>query len=1295
MNTTPRIRALARSSLLIGLLAASGMQTVQGGETDISNQPLATRAAVQAKPNLMFILDDSGSMNWSYMPDDLGRSRSVTDEPYSTWYGYRASQCNGVAYNPSKTYALPLKSDGVSTYDNANFSAAKYDGYSSSSGTTSLEGSYYYTYKGTQPAMDWVYTSSGVVSNTFYQECSRQESDPVAPEDQVFTKVTVTATSAEAQNYANWFSYYRKRYLLMRTAMGRAMAGVDENYRVGFSTINDTGVTDGSNHFRDIKDFDSTHKNNFYTSLYSSTPNGSTPLRTALSKAGRYFAKKVSGQTHDPMQYACQRNYALLSTDGYWNGGAGVKLDGSVVGQQDGLEARPMRDDALTQSTEVITYTAAASRVQTSNTQTRTRTWTRTYSIGLPKGANGCSSSRWRVANTTQRFTQTQTQYFVTPQSSTATYTRTTVTTEGVVTSGPTDSAVSYSGWSNTAAAEVTPTDSGGPTTGSTYVNGSTNNSNCSNSHSLEPGEDAYTSPTSGSWSSWSPSLNYSYTTPNVGTWTAGAPVVTDTSDNGTANTLADVAQYYYATDLRNSSLNNCTSTSSGGSEDVCEDILVATSDDPSKKQHMNTYTIGLGLKGTLTKNDDTLKALTAGTTLWPAPTNASSTTSGSGDATNIDDLWHAAINGRGEYYSALDATDLSEAISSVIGAISEKVGASSAASTSSLELVAGDNNFVYRASYTTGAWFGDLEAFSLNGKTAQIASTPTWSAKTQLDAMAASDRKIYFKGSTGRSDFTYSNLDATQKAYFSNFCSKASVPAQCADLETAEKAYANDGDRLVNYLRGNRTHETSTTIGTTSVPALYRARTHLLGDIINGAPVHVSKPPFSYADTGYADFVADKAGRKPVVYVAANDGMLHAISAQGADGGKELWAYIPGAVMPNLYLLASTNYDKNHQYYVDGAPVMGDIKVGGVWKTILVGGLNRGGKSYYALDITDPENPLTLWEFTDANMGYTYGNPIITKRADGTWIVALTSGYNNGSGGGDGKGHLYILNANTGALIMDLPTSAGSTTTPSGLAKINAWVDDPTDNTAKRFYGGDQLGNVWRFDIDSLVLPNQSAMLLAELKLSATTPQPISAKPVTVEVSGKPVVVVATGRYLGVSDITDTTQQSVYAIKDPLTASGWGNVRNNANFVTQTLTLTSATEASVSSHTVDWASKAGWRIDFPHSKERVFSNMGLQLGTLAIGTAIPSGNACDSGGTSWRYYLNVNTGSAVAENPVGQLWNDRALIVGISWVKDTDGNVRIIYQNSDNTITEEIPPTAPSSGAGSIHRTSWRELAD
>lgn len=1295
---TPQGSALSSATLVFVLLiAAFASTTAQAGVTDISNQPLATQPNVQAKPNLLFILDNSGSMGSNYMPDDMSNSSA---------YGFWSTQCNGLAYDPTMTYAPPLYSTGLS-YPNASLTATKDDGYNASSTTRdifSASNNYniYYQYSGTQPKMSWTYTSSGLVSNTFSQECFSGTSSAST----VFTTmVTMTRLSSDAQNYANWYSYYRKRYLLMRTAMGRAISSLDSNYRVGFSTISDAAAVDGTNLFRDVKDFDNTQKANFYSSLYTASPSGNTPLRGALSKAGRYFANKVSGQTYDPMQYSCQRNYALLSTDGYWNTGlesstyGPLKLDGTtLVGQQDGTESRPMRDSAKNILTTVTPYTASATRNQVSVTQTRTQPWTKTTvsSTGPGTNTNGgktvnnCTKTGYYLVTTLkQTYTETQTQVFNTPQAATASYNHTVVSTDGV-TSSTTDSAISYSTWSNSAAATTATTDNGAPTDASYSIGSPTQV--CQ----LSAGTSG-TTVTPGSWSSWTPAtITYTYTTPSPGTYVAGTPTTTTTTSGGSLNTLADVAEYYYTTDLRDSSLGNCTSTSSGSSQDVCANIVRPVGSDKAATQHMDTFTIGLGVSGTLpydknylTQTTGSYVSLTNGTLDWPTP----QATSSGGNATNVDDLWHAAVNGRGQYYSALNASLLHEAINGVITAVQQVSGSASAASTSSLELVAGNNNQVYRASYTTQSWTGDLQAFTLNGADATIATTPSWSSQALLDTASPSARKIYYRqpsASTTLRQFTYANLTSDNlNSNFDNLCTQGVVASQCATLSTTDKALANTGSNLVNYLRGERSFESSTS----TTAALYRKRDHVQGDIINGAPVHVGKPPFSYADSGYADFVTAQASRKPVVYTAANDGMLHAFSADITDGGAELWAYIPASVMPNLYKLADASYGAKHQYFVDGAPVMADIQMAGVWKTILVGGLNDGGRSYYALDITDPLNPKSLWEFTDTNLGYSFGNPVIAKRADGTWVVAFASGYNNTSG--DGKGHLYVVNANTGAKLLDIATSAGSPTDPSGLAKINAWVDSTTDNTAKRFYGGDLQGNLWRFDIDNLVQPNQGAMQLAKFQIDATTPQPITTKPETALVSGQPVVLVATGRYLGVGDITDSTQQSIYGVKDTFTSMGWGDVRaNTANFVKQTFTV-SGSSASVTNTAVNWAIKGGWWVDMPNTRERVITNMSLQFGTLAIASAIPNGDACSSGGSGWRYYLNVTNGGVVTTNPVGTQWSAIALIVGMTWVKDSNGNSRIVFQNSNGDIKSEIPPTVSSSGAGSAHRTSWRELTD
>ena len=417
-NTRPLCRRLAGAARLLGATAVALTVAGAGAQTtDISNVPLANSGnTVLAKPNVMFILDDSGSMGWDYMPDDIGDTSS---------YGYRAAQCNGVAFDPDYPYAPPVRADG-SSYPDMDFNAALPDGYNptpdpgfassdtlalttgsktvnitgvflnapgtgarvvlvnandssewmigtvddvtftgfgrrrltvtvtqtSGSGqrsswtvgelaTTDLgqNSSRYYTYRGSQPRLGWRYNTFGVIANTFANECQSREG--ASPGSGVFTRVDVNNASPAAlkQRYANWYSYYRKRIFTMRAAGGRAFQALDSNYRVGFSSINDNG------RWLNVGDFGSAQKITFYSRLYSTDAGGGTPLRAALARVGQYFANRMDGQTADPMQYACQRNHAILSTDGYWNGLGGTRLDGSTaIGQQDAADVRPMSD---------------------------------------------------------------------------------------------------------------------------------------------------------------------------------------------------------------------------------------------------------------------------------------------------------------------------------------------------------------------------------------------------------------------------------------------------------------------------------------------------------------------------------------------------------------------------------------------------------------------------------------------------------------------------------------------------------------------------------------------------------------------------------------------------------------------------------------------------------------------------------------------------------------------------------------------------------------------------------------
>jgi type IV pilus assembly protein PilY1 len=1380
------------SKRLLAALMASAITVVDvhAAITDIYNQPLATTSTIVVKPNIMFILDNSGSMANDYMPDDMSGTGK---------YGFKSAQCNGVAFDPALTYLAPIKAD-ASFYANANFNLAAPDGYTSivsrasgssvtvgtssktfniptggnndynngdpvvitstadatvkmsgsvtgwnasssknlvvnvtgtsGSGTFSswtvslaadLNNSTYYTYSGAETRMNWTYNSSGNVQNNtpFYLQCQTNVGSATTPAN-VFTAVTLTNASlaADKQNYANWYSYYRTRRLMTRTATGIAFSTLSSSFRVGFTTISNTSAAPGAE-FVDIGDYTASKKAAFYTSLYSATGNSNTPLRGALTKAGRYFANKAPGQTSDPMQYSCQRNYAILSTDGYWNTGAETTSYGpyqvdsnTAVGQQDGAEAKPMHDGASALSTEVTPITTVT-RYPTPQTGTDTVPWTR-FSFQVDSSTNGgtCTGGTYRVRVRTETRNESVSKSRTSVDDVTTINTHTVVWTDGVITSDT--NPITSTSSANVSTSAIT---YGSPSTFSSWNAGSATQwcrTAAQLTGGLTVGGTSYSSTgcPSGActYTNISSTANGNQGTTSTGSWTngtrgtgtimsgptAGTTTTTASTSGGSTSSLADVAEYYYKTDLRSSALNNCTGSvdPDGNTHDVCDNTMLLPMPplDIATHQHMTTYTIGLGVNGTLAYDSNYLNQqsgayvqLKDGTTNWPVPT---ATTSG-GDARSIDDLWHAAVNGRGRYFATSNANTLSNALQSALSDFSKTFGAAAGAATNSLEPVLGDDNQAYIATYRTVEWSGDIEAHPLNAQTGVITTTTTtWSAQARLEALAAGSRNIkYMRPNKSLAAFNYTNLNTDgHGGDFSGLCSKSPAPLQCATLNAAKVTLANDGDNLVNFLRGDSTYEALTN---TTNP-LYRERVVKLGDIINASPVYVKKATLKYTDAGYSTFAAGTASRRAMLYAGANDGMLHAFDATTGD---EVWAFVPSYVMPNMYRLADTDYGNSHRSFVDGSPVVADIYTGSAWKTILVGGLNSGGKGYYALDITDPNNPVGLWEFTDTNMGLTYGNPVVTKMADGTWVVAVSSGLNNA----DGVGRLYLINAATGVAVTGgtLSTATGTTADPSGLNKINGWVDDPTNNTAKRFYGGDMFGNLWRFDFNSPLLYGAAVTKLATFQISSTSPQPITTKPqlTVVTASGGtkvPVIVVATGRYLGINDVTDTTVQSIYAIKDPLTATGWGDVRPRTDLVSQTVTVSGITGTGAGG-TVDWATNIGWRMDLPQSKERVTTDFLVNFNVLTVASAVPGNSVCRPSGSSWLYEISIGTGKAANGTTVSS-YLGAFLVVGMSAIMTTDGNLRQIIVGSDASV-QTRKPSPPSFDINKIRRSSWREL--
>ena len=523
------------------------------------------------------------------------------------------------------------------------------------------------------------------------------------------------------------------------------------------------------------------------------------------------------------------------------------------------------------------------------------------------------------------------------------------------------------------------------------------------------------------------------------------------------------------------------------------------------------------------------------------------------------------------------------------------------------------------------------------------------------------------------------------------------------AQLSTIASAPAlTNGQETLNFLRGSRNPQEADG---------YRVRTFILGDIVDSEPVSVRGAVGSYPDPGYTAFSGSIASRQAVVYQGANDGMLHAFDAAT---GNELWAYVPSLVFPNLSELASPNYQ--HHFYVDGTPAVGDVDFGSgtpSWRTILVGGLRLGGQGYYALDITDPTAGnegaaagKVLWEFPNSgtptqystNIGYSFGKPLIVKTAAFGWVVVVTSGYNNPVG--DFRGHLFFLNPRTGQVLKDMvtPLGFGSAASPVNLAQISGFVPNPSQGLiVDSIYGGDNLGNVWRFDVLDPDPASWAVYRLATLTDAVGNPQPITSAPelttITNVTPNKRVILIGTGRLLGNSDITDSNIQSIYALVDDRSAAPT-IASPRTQFTQKILTIGAGGVRNVNSDTVDWTNSKGWYFDFP-SGERVTGDPVVAYGSLVLTTNLPSPVACSSG--SYLYAVNVATGGQLpASNfaPGETAWTGKYVAQSLATrpvvVVLPSGQINSLIRAGDGSIVSDRLPLAWSR---QVRKAGWKEI--
>ncbi|KJS34333.1 MAG: pilus assembly protein [Pseudomonas sp. BRH_c35] len=688
--------------------------------------------------------------------------------------------------------------------------------------------------------------------------------------------------------------------------------------------------------------------------------------------------------------------------------------------------------------------------------------------------------------------------------------------------------------------------------------------------------------------------------------------------------------------------------------------------------------------------------------------------------------LEDAAEYGHGAYYTANDSNQLTNALNSALQSIRQQISSASAVSANTKRIQEGA--LIYQARYNSTEWTGEVLAYRVNmdGTVGSVA----WRTSDSGTFPEPAGRRIFtynddanFTGSRGQA-LTWSNLNAAQQASLT---------------KTGETDNANALKRL-SWLRGG---SDGVALEAPYAGQRLRSRSSLLGDIVNSDPVYVGKQNNGYNvpndatdDTEPADsylaYVDGKADETSLLVVGANDGMLHGFDAAT---GVESFAYVPAsvfrkrAISPGATpgLMALTESDYSHQFYVDGSFGLGDLYDNG-WKTYLVGALGYGGRGIFALDMTDRsfDESDIRWERTapDTNLstdpwndlGYQFGEPTVARMLIGQsdrYVTIFGNGYDSNAG----RAALYVVDSITGEVIKKLVvTDPDGSTAPNGLSTATAFYD--ANRRVTHVYAGDVLGNLWKFNLSSSNTNQWSSSLLFKARDSDTR-QPITAKVrVRQHPEGGRLVIFGTGQYLVSGDKLNTELQTIYGIWDR-DLSG-NNVVSKLRLLEQEFVNETTSNGQqyrvLTQKPIDWATHHGWYINLRVGNaaldgERIVATPSLSKERVLFTTFIPRSDPCLSGGESWLLGVDGLSGGRLADS-LFDVNNDRyfdsADIVSCgtaqcapSGFKLPDGTMdapgNLFGDGSDygynSGLGGEVDQFDLSGSGGSPGRMSWRQI--
>lgn len=694
---------------------------------------------------------------------------------------------------------------------------------------------------------------------------------------------------------------------------------------------------------------------------------------------------------------------------------------------------------------------------------------------------------------------------------------------------------------------------------------------------------------------------------------------------------------------------------------------------------------------------------------------------------------WDSKVSGEPDnYFFARDPSKLKDALREIF---ERAAGVSGPSGFGGSGVRVNNDSFTISSAYNvpdqSNDWTGTLTARAVNPDGS--AGSVLWEAGSLIPAPASRKLFVTTRHTVHAADGAVASAAVAQPFEAANLGTTDAARRAALGVPSPVPSWMPGVNDLVSYLRGQER------------PGL-RLRSSRLGSIVNSAPEMVTpKDDFGYGNwygagwratlsSSYRTYRSNKASRIPMVYVGANDGILHGFNAStGGGGGTEVFGFIPAGSRSHMYELADPQYA--HRYFVDGKLTSADVYAatatgGAQWRTVLVGSTGAGGArsnglggSVFALDVSNPGSfgaNDVLWELTgetDNDLGFVMAKasvvPIKSPSGAPMWVAL----FGNGPNSVNSEPVLYVVDIGTGRILRKLSPGNGYSGR-NGLMSVAPVTVGNNDGLVDTVYAGDMRGNLWRFDLTN---PNPAMwnvafggqpLFTAQANFTHAGISGIYAQPITGEIevargAGNGLMVYfGTGSYFieGDNQTTDSRYpQSFYAIWDNMSPT---RVSSRSELVAQTISHTSVasgyTTRKITYTPVNYPPARGWYIDLAVSVgihanwrgERAIGTPRIQNGMVMFTTYEPTSSVCSGKGKNQLYAIDALTGAG-SMSGVSLTWGGDPLCV------DGCGAITLDKDGATSSPARDIAIFLPPSQRpadfvpGNLHDASYNPAED